>query len=176
MLQDYLRGSPEALVFFDAQGSCRFASHRGEVLYQRWNRALRPDQARHQLPAAFIRVFNGERAELGLQHPGLIELTATLSPHPLGIGGPGGRQAYVLRLFDRNVPEGVGTLSPPAIAALRKLTPAEQRVARLVLDGLRNDQIAERLCRSTRTVEFQLNSAYRKLAIANRLQLSRLLS
>ncbi|AXQ31759.1 LuxR family transcriptional regulator [Solimonas sp. K1W22B-7] len=62
-----------------------------------------------------------------------------------------------------------------ALAALNKLSPSEQRVARLVVEGLRNEQIAERLCRSPRTVEFQLHNVFRKLGVGNRVQLSRLL-
>ena len=55
--------------------------------------------------------------------------------------------------------------------ALQCLTPTERRVAQLVAKGLRNDKIAEHLSRSRRTIEFQLNSIYRKLNISSRTEL-----
>jgi DNA-binding CsgD family transcriptional regulator len=59
---------------------------------------------------------------------------------------------------------------------LQRLSPAEKRVAVLVAEGFSNDEIAARLHRSRRTVEFQLNAIYRKLEITRRAQLVRALS
>ena len=42
--------------------------------------------------------------------------------------------------------------------------------------GLSNDKLAEHLSRSRRTIEFQLNSIYRKLDISSRTELVRVLS
>lgn len=61
-------------------------------------------------------------------------------------------------------------------APLQRLSPSERKVAALVAQGLRNDDIAQRLCRSRKTIESQLSSAYRKLDVANRAQLVRLLA
>jgi DNA-binding NarL/FixJ family response regulator len=58
---------------------------------------------------------------------------------------------------------------------LRQLTPSERRVALLVAAGLRNQDIAERLQRSRRTVEYQLNAIFRKLDLTSRTQLVRAL-
>ena len=49
------------------------------------------------------------------------------------------------------------------------------KVAGLVASGLRNEAIAERLCRSRKTIESQISSIFRKLNIANRTQLARML-
>ncbi|MFT4247414.1 MAG: helix-turn-helix transcriptional regulator [Pseudomonas sp.] len=62
------------------------------------------------------------------------------------------------------------------VAPLQRLSPSERKVAGLVAQGLRNDDIAQRLCRSRKTIESQLSSAYRKLDLANRAQLVRLLA
>ena len=62
----------------------------------------------------------------------------------------------------------------PAIAEL--LSPQEMQVATLVADGRRNKEIAEQLFLSERTVESHLSRAFRKLGVANRTQLSRLVS
>ena len=61
-------------------------------------------------------------------------------------------------------------------ASLEKLTPAERDVARAVLRGLSNDEVAQlRGCRP-RTVAVQLASIYRKLRISSRSELAVLMS
>ena len=51
------------------------------------------------------------------------------------------------------------------------LTPREQQVADLAIDGLSNQQIAEELCISERTVKNHLRSVYQKLQIDSRAKL-----
>ena len=58
--------------------------------------------------------------------------------------------------------------------ALDSLTEAERAVATLVIDGLSNAEIATRRGTSVRTVANQLQSLYRKLNVASRLELARL--
>ena len=80
---------------------------------------------------------------------------------------------YLLRLSPQH-----SHLRPlPAIGrpAWSKLSPTETRVAELVLDGMRNDEIANHLQRSRKTIESQVSSIFRKLDVANRTQLARLL-
>lgn len=62
------------------------------------------------------------------------------------------------------------------LSLLKCLSPSERKVAQLVAAGLRNDAIAERLCRSRKTIESQISSIFRKLNVANRTQLARMLS
>lgn len=57
-------------------------------------------------------------------------------------------------------------------SSLGELSPAEARVAELAADGLPNKVIARRLSVSVSTVEVQLSSAYTKLGIRSRSQLS----
>lgn len=57
-----------------------------------------------------------------------------------------------------------------------RLSPTETRVAELVLDGMRNDEIANHLRRSRKTIESQISAIYRKLDVGHRAQLVRLLS
>ncbi|MEU6775238.1 AAA family ATPase [Streptomyces sp. NPDC046759] len=52
-----------------------------------------------------------------------------------------------------------------------RLTPSERRVTELVLQGLSNLEVAERLCLSKRTVDTHLGRIYRKLAIKGRAEL-----
>lgn len=53
------------------------------------------------------------------------------------------------------------------------LTSTEQRIAVLVCEGLTNQEIAQRLVVSRRTVESHLLRAYRKLSVRSRLELAR---
>lgn len=167
ILQGYLWNSPEALVFFDHRGALLYQSAQGELQFKRWNRTLAHGQESMSLPAALFPVLKDGKGPTQLQHPALSGLSANLEPTPGG---------FVLRILSDQLQDGPEPLSAQALAALQKLSRSEQRVARLVVKGLRNDQIAERLCRSTRTVEYQLNSAFRKLGVRNRVQLSLLIS
>jgi DNA-binding CsgD family transcriptional regulator len=54
------------------------------------------------------------------------------------------------------------------------LTPTEDRVARVVAEGLTNAKVAERLFLSRHTVDFHLRQIYRKLGINSRVELARL--
>jgi DNA-binding CsgD family transcriptional regulator/tetratricopeptide (TPR) repeat protein len=54
------------------------------------------------------------------------------------------------------------------------LTDTEQRVSRLVADGLTNPQVADRLSISRHTVDFHLRQVFRKLDINSRVELTRL--
>ena len=55
--------------------------------------------------------------------------------------------------------------------AFQSLTSREQQVADLVIDGLSNQQIAEKLCISEHTVKNHLRSIFQKLQIGNRSKL-----
>jgi DNA-binding CsgD family transcriptional regulator/tetratricopeptide (TPR) repeat protein len=54
------------------------------------------------------------------------------------------------------------------------LTDTEQTVAGLVADGLKNNQVAARMYISTHTVAHHLRQAFRKLSIASRVELARI--
>lgn len=51
------------------------------------------------------------------------------------------------------------------------LSGCESRVAKLVIKGLRNKEVADKLEVSEKTVKFHLSSIYRKLEIQSRAQL-----
>jgi DNA-binding CsgD family transcriptional regulator len=54
------------------------------------------------------------------------------------------------------------------------LTPAEERVARLVAEGLTNQEVATRLVVTVRAVEANLTRVYAKLGVRSRTQLARI--
>ncbi|MFG0259099.1 MAG: LuxR C-terminal-related transcriptional regulator [Phycisphaerales bacterium JB041] len=53
------------------------------------------------------------------------------------------------------------------------LTPREREVVELVAQGLSNREVAQRLCRSPRTIENHLRSVYQKLDVRNRVAMIR---
>ena len=68
----------------------------------------------------------------------------------------------------------VSGLSPTTSDRRRiELTPQEQAIVRLAVDGRRNRDIATELFISVKTVEYHLGNAYRKLGISRRTQLAR---
>jgi DNA-binding CsgD family transcriptional regulator len=64
---------------------------------------------------------------------------------------------------------------PARAVGLEGLSEAERGIAELVCQGLTNREIAERTYVSTNTVAFHLRNIYRKLRIASRVQLTRII-
>ena len=66
--------------------------------------------------------------------------------------------------------------TPPArpVTGWHSLTGTEQAVASLVAEGLNNNQVAARMYISTHTVAHHLRQAFRKLSIASRVELTRI--
>ena len=60
----------------------------------------------------------------------------------------------------------------PALDGWSSLTRAQRRVAVLAAEGLSNPEIAQRLTLSRGTVKAHLAASYRKLGLANRLELA----
>ena len=80
----------------------------------------------------------------------------------------------LLRVTERAIPDR--SVVPRGRSRLAALTAQELSVARLVADGLTNQQAASALFLSVRTVEFHLSNAYRKLQVSRRAQLVRLIT
>jgi DNA-binding CsgD family transcriptional regulator len=63
-----------------------------------------------------------------------------------------------------------------ALSGVESLTPSERRVAEMAAEGGTNREIAQALFVTPKTVEVHLSSAYRKLSIRSRSQLSKALA
>lgn len=178
--------SPPAVMCLDAHGVVLFATEEAHKMCVLWNQGLNED--RHEsaedfrLPAGIGRVLR-EVANNGcdpiasgvrMRHPDRPDLAVTIH---MGSSLPQMKsRSYFLLMFVTDAPLGAATETPSsAERALRQLTPSERRVALLVAEGLRNEDIAQRLQRSRRTIEYQLHAIFRKLDMSRRTQLVRVL-
>lgn len=181
-----------AVMCLDPDGVPLFATQEGHRLCDRWNSGLQdadlPQSARDfRMPAAIGTLLSGvlSRDEspargaralvngLRLRHPALPDLAVTVE---LGSTLPDRRTSGCLLVFTDGDAEAANEQeAPERHKVLGQLTPSERKVAMLVAEGLRNGEIAERLQRSRRTIEYQLNAIYRKLDLSCRTQLVRVL-
>ncbi|WP_308271844.1 helix-turn-helix transcriptional regulator [Kitasatospora sp. SUK 42] len=93
-----------------------------------------------------------------------------------GVSLPDGRRCSA---GDARAADGVGTTGAAdtaPTAEAEELTPHEERIAAMVVDGMTNRRIAETLSVSTRAVELRITRIYLKLAIQRRAQLAPALS
>ncbi len=191
--EHFLRQVPLTLMFVNAAGETLFANNEAEKQCGRWNRGLRNavgGDAQFLLPEQVGEMFEtamgmtdesaapiiGRPVSVRVSHPSLDGLSVKIDRN-WQLSGLQMRPSYVITFVDEPVAgDHDAEPSPAALLVLQRLTPTERRVAQLVAKGLRNDKIAEHLSRSRRTIEFQLNSIYRKLDISSRTELVRLLS
>ncbi|HEY9546208.1 MAG TPA: LuxR C-terminal-related transcriptional regulator [Solimonas sp.] len=192
--EHFLRQVPLTLMFVNAAGESLFANNEAEKQCGRWNRGLRSavsSDAGFRLPLEVAAMFEdamndsadnaaaviGRPASVRLPHPSIEGLSVKIDRSWQLSGLLQMSPSYVVTFLDAPaIVEASEVLSQAALLALQRLTPTERRVAQLVAKGLRNDKIAEHLSRSRRTIEFQLNSIYRKLEIGSRTELVRALS
>lgn len=186
--ENFLHDLPLALMFIDKDGELLFSTTAAEKQCGRWNRGLRGGTAadiRKTLPENIDRLLEGRGIQLRslqgrsespiIRHPcipGLaVKIDTCWQTPALQM-----RHYYVATFVDEN-PEERQAREPSqeSLLALQKLTPRERGVALLAAKGLSNEEIAERVCRSRRTIEFQLSSIYRKLELNSRAQLMRVL-
>lgn len=79
---------------------------------------------------------------------------------------PADNRACTIRVAPQDAPA-------TADICMDKLTPRENEVARLVVDGWTNLEIADSLCISTSTVKSHIQKIYEKLGVNNRATLTR---
>jgi len=194
--EQFLSALPVPVLFLDGDGRKVFATPEAYEMCALWNfgprqaRSLNPQrsfQVPHEIAAALAPVAEardrvaGQGSVAGVAgrrvvHPQIPSLVARVEvTQPLQ--GVWARPGFIVTFASEKNLDGANIEhSPQALAVLQVLTPSERRVALLVAEGLRNEDIAARLSKSRRTVEFQLDSIYRKLAIRGRIELARLLA
>jgi DNA-binding CsgD family transcriptional regulator len=176
-----------AVMCLSTDGTVVFATVEARKMHELWNAGLKECEKRRasqdfKLPAGIAGLLraasgSGWDAHTGgvrVRHPTIPELTVTLH---MGDSLPAVRlRPHCLLMFAVDS-EGraEGEAASGAERMLRQLSPSERRVALLVAEGLCNEEIAQRLQRSRRTVEYQLNAIFRKLDMNRRTQLVRVL-
>lgn len=168
-----LCGSAASSMLLDAQGDVVFATDEAYRLCTLWNDNLVgtrvgtgssiPRDLRAMLDAGGL--VDGRASIVHPRLPGMSATIESIVPD----SGVFGQQIYGVLTFTQDAG------ARDAAVRLQRLSPSECKVALLVAEGLRNAEIADRLCRSRRTVESQLNSIYGKFGVGSRTQLVRLL-
>lgn len=177
-LRRLLCGSASPTMLLDAQGAILFATDEAYRLCQMWNESLEEPPPGVQetlplIPQSLPRLLQADgpvEAPRRIDHPTLPQLAIVIEPS-LPDGGVFSQQVHGVLTFVT----GAGSVRQDGMAervrSLQQLSPSERKVALMVAEGLRNNQIAERLFRSRRTIECQLNSIYAKFGVESRTQL-----
>lgn len=100
------------------------------------------------------------------RHPGLVANLTLQTETPFPAAKPG----FIIHL-SRESDSSRNESSFPILSMLGRLTTAEREIARLVLAGKSNEEIASELGKSINTVKSQLTLTYRKLGVSSRSQL-----
>jgi DNA-binding CsgD family transcriptional regulator len=174
--------SPPAVMCLDAHGVVLFATGEAHRMCELWNKELKMEGgspgAEFRLPAGIgtlLRLASRNGCDpmasgVRVGHPNKSELAVAIH---WGSSLPRMKsRAYCLLMF--SVDASLGHAASAELA-LHRLSPRERRVALLVAEGLRNEDIAQRLQRSRRTIESQLHAIFRKLDVTCRSQLVRAL-
>ncbi len=196
-LEQFIMGLPIAVMFLDEHRQLAFATQEAFDWCAVWNygyKKARAVNARSSFAVprdidsacTSLHVASEHATALGqrgvvtrtvrIKHPVLAGLTARVEisqPEHDAFVRPG---FWVTFLSGVNLDGARAELRTEALQHLVHLTPSERRVALLVAEGLRNQQVAQRLGKSTRTVDFQLNTIFRKLEVKSRSELTRLLA
>jgi DNA-binding CsgD family transcriptional regulator len=174
-----------AILFANAHGITQFATPQARRLCEMWNSGL-AEPVRSSDPRDFrLPIGIGSLLRAAANHGWDVRNTGVLVRHPnidglavtMQVGTLPGSASHsgCLLMFVTDTEVATAGNRADAERTLRQLTPSERRVALLVASGLRNQDIAERLQRSRRTVEYQLNAIFRKLDLTSRTQLVRAL-
>ena len=182
-----VRGLPiPAILLTDEEQVC-FATDEGYEACAVWNRGEREARAVNprrtfELPFEFVAACRrirqlGSASKLveSIRHP-RTPMTARIECIQPG-RGPWAKFGFLITFSgDENQDDDGIANDQRRLRVLQALSPCERRVALLAAEGCRNREIARRLNRSERTVEYQLNSIYRKMNLEHRGQLVRALN
>lgn len=175
-----LYGLPIATVFVDENLAPSYMSQEARRICQHWRDDLESEAHLPRAIEAPLRVqMQGlpggleNKLSCHVEHPrgAVPRLHLEISP---AMHASSGRVYYLLILAPEVATQAA--LDASESPWLKKLSPSERKVATLVAAGMRNEAIAQKLCRSRKTVESQISSIFRKLDVDNRTQLARLLS
>jgi DNA-binding CsgD family transcriptional regulator len=194
-MERFLSGLPIPVMFLDAERNLGFATPEAYDLCAVWNYGYKKARTMNtrrcfQIPpeitAACTRLASvwdrgaARGVTVGLESarvehaeiPRLMAKVDVSQPFKGTLVRPG---FWVTLSGELNLDGASTELGTEAMHCLQFLTPSERRVALLVAEGCHNNDVARRLAKSPRTVEFQLNMIYKKLSITGRTELAHLL-
>lgn len=184
-LETWLHQLPIAVVLVDAQLLPSYMSREARRLCRHWDEGT---EAKGRLPRPIERALRrwlagasgaspmrGGDASLSIEHPQRAGQRLRLDIGAAPAHSPHAQHVLVLTPDD-GTGGAIEAGTAHALPLLKALSPSERKVALLVAAGLRNEAIAQRLCRSRKTIESQISSIFRKLDVASRTQLARLLA
>lgn len=165
------------IVLADARGNVLFETLEGRRRCDRWVRESGGRSKAQELPEDLLTAVHARRDDpsespQSRRHSVNAEMSVTIDSSCFG-SGVRLQPCYVLTFA---ATDDRSHSRQRASEVLGRLSPSERRVALLVAEGLRNEQIAQRLSRSRRTVESQLNAIFGKLGLVCRAQLVKALS
>ena len=134
--------------------------HRGEILGELYLAGTTPGP---------FTVADQRLVERLALHAGIAIATVRLSDRARDVAVRDARER-LLAAIARAALGDVGDARPPSLGATASLSPRERDVLRLVVDGLSNKQIAERLAVSEKTVKTHVSGVLAKLGVADRTQ------
>jgi DNA-binding CsgD family transcriptional regulator len=196
-LQQFINLLPQGILLVNARHELVFANHEAFEACAAWNhgeRVARQMNGREvfAVPPAFLTVYhelmeqhyttalaNPEGhippARRRLVHPTLPHLQADISL--FSVDDPLLARPYLFaQMLNRAVIDGEAPAAHDRqFTVLSRLTPREREVARLVRDGLTNEEIASHLHKGLGTVKNQIQSVFSKLEINSRAKLISLL-
>lgn len=180
-LEALLHDLPLAAVLVDAAMVPSYMSREARRVCRRWSgdtersghlpRAIESSLKQALADAPQASVEPDGRIGFTIEHPQKPGLRLRIQASPVP-GRSSGQLQHLLILSPDDESPGVPA---HALPLLQRLSPSERKVALLVAEGLRNDDIAGKLCRSRKTIESQISSIFRKLDVDNRTQVARLL-
>jgi DNA-binding CsgD family transcriptional regulator len=195
-MERFLSTLPLPIMFLDGEGKLGFATPEAYDLCAAWNYGFKEARSVNtrrcfRMPAEISEACDRLASSLfgangfggaggvesaRVQHPFIPRLIAKVDVNQPLSGSPVSAGFWVTLSSEQNLDGANAELKTEALQRLRLLTPCERRVALLVAEGCHNHDVAKRLGKSPRTVEFQLNMIYKKLCVSGRTELAHVLS
>jgi DNA-binding CsgD family transcriptional regulator len=194
-METFITGLPMPVMFLGPGAKLVFATEEAYELCAAWNFGFKQARSTNprrcfELPALIAEACLQMESEcervaaagtkvgfdrVQVRHPKLGGLTAQIDVSQ-PYRGPLVRAGFwVIFSADHTIDGAERQLRPEAVQQLQVLSAMERRVALLVAEGLRNRDVALKLGKSVRTVDFQLNAIYRKIGVRGRVELARLI-
>lgn len=195
VLEEFLQGLPVGLLLLNWDLQPVFINEEGYDLALAWNRGVEVARTLNsrksfELPAAFVETCEAikhrwlETLVPGQPQPGRIvqrvthggnaawhALIMTQTVHSVSPSRP----SFLVRFHRLPASGVVANPSERQIELFEQLSPSEREIARLVVAGHSNAEIAVRLHKQVSTVKTQLTSIFTKLNVKNRNRLTALL-